>query len=208
LSLLHIYPIVEGQGEDKSIRILLQRVWSELLGGEYVNVLKSYRGSRDSLVKAGELDKALGLAVLKLRSASAQSRSMILILLDAHSDLPCVLGPHLLARARKLRADADISCVIANLEYETWFVAAAESLRDFLNLTGSSIISDDPERARQGKGWIQKNFRGPKYSETIDQPAMTQAMDLHLCRQRSPSFDKLCRELARRLEPRTMEKRS
>jgi predicted ATPase len=37
-----------------------------------------------------------------------------------------------------------------------------------------------------------------KYSETIDQPAMTADMDLSLCRRRSPSFDKLCRELEKR----------
>lgn len=34
---------------------------------------------------------------------------------------------------------------------------------------------------------------------TVDQPAMTSHMDLHLARERSPSFDKLCRELERRL---------
>jgi hypothetical protein len=92
----------------------------------------------------------------------------------------------------------DVSCVIANLEYETWFVAAAESLGEFLDISDNSSISSDPERDHQGKGWIQRKFRGIKYSETVDQPAMTKAMDLALCRQRSPSFDKLCRELEAR----------
>ena len=32
-----------------------------------------------------------------------------------------------------------------------------------------------------------------------NQPRMTAAMDLALCRRRSPSFDKLCRELKQRL---------
>ena len=100
-----------------------------------------------------------------------------------------------MALARQIRADADVSCVIANIEYETWFVAAAESLDEFLSLEDGSAIPVDPEHARHGKGWIQKRFRGPGYSETADQPRMTQAMDLALCRQRSPSFDKLCREL-------------
>ncbi len=207
MSRLRVLPIVEGHGEDSSIRILLQRIWNELLGGESLEVLKPIRGSRHKLVKASELGRALNLAVPKLRAASSQSPSMILVLLDADSDLPCVLGPTLLSLARQVRSDADVSCVIANLEYETWFVAAAESLSEFLNLSGRPSIPGDPEKARQGKGWIQKNFRGPKYSETIDQPAMTQAMDLALCRKRSPSFDKLCRELERRLEPRAMERR-
>lgn len=43
---------------------------------------------------------------------------------------------------------------------------------------------------------------GTKYSETQDQPRMTAQMDLALCRRRCPSFDKLCRELASRVEMR------
>jgi hypothetical protein len=193
-------PIVEGHGEDSSIRILLQRIWREILGGESLEVLKPIRGKRHRLVKPSELGRALNLAVPKLRAASSQSPAMILVLLDADSDLPCVLGPSLLALAKEVRGDADVSCVIANLEYETWFVAAAESLSAFLDLSRDSPIPSDPERDRQGKGWIQRKFRGTKYSETIDQPAMTRAMDLALCRRRSPSFDKLCRELERRLQ--------
>jgi hypothetical protein len=198
LSRLRVLPIVEGHGEDSSIRILLQRIWTELLGGEYLEVLKPIRGKRHKLVKPTELGKALNLAVPKLRAAG--SKGLILVLLDADDDLPCILGPSLLALARGVRADADISCVIANIDYETWFVAAAESLSEFLDVANDLAASKDPERARQGKGWIKQKFRGIKYSETIDQPAMTQAMDLALCRQRSPSFDKLCRELERRLQ--------
>jgi hypothetical protein len=203
LSRLRVLPVVEGHGEDNSVRILLQRIWGELFGGEYIEVLKPIRGKRHQLVKAAELGKALNLAVLKLREPSRQTPSMILVLLDADSDPPCILGPSLLALAREIRADADVSCVIANIEYETWFVAAAESLSEYLDLPVNSAIPGDPERARHGKGWIQKNFRGVKYSETVDQPTMTQAMDLALCRQRSPSFDKLCRELEARLERNT-----
>lgn len=208
MSRLRVLPIVEGHGEDGSIRILLQRIWRELLGGESLEVLKPIRGKRHQLIKAAELGRALNLAVPKLRAASSQSPAMVLVLLDADSDLPCVLGPNLLSLARQVRGDADVSCVIANLEYETWFVAAAESLSEFLDLSGRPSIPGDPEKARQGKGWIQKNFRGPKYSETIDQPAMTQAMDLALCRRNSRSFDKLCRELEQRLHPSHKESRS
>jgi hypothetical protein len=37
------------------------------------------------------------------------------------------------------------------------------------------------------------------YAETVDQPRLTAAMDLQMCRERSKSFDKLCRELEKRL---------
>lgn len=199
MSRLRIAPIVEGHGEDNAIRILLQRVWAELLGGEYVEVIKPIRGKRTKLVQSSELARAIDLAVLKLRSSSSGDPAVVLILVDAESDLPCILGPHMLSIARGHRSDVDISCVIANVEYETWFVAAAESLGDYLDLAADHAVPDFPETSRQGKAWIQRRFKGVKYSETVDQPAMTSRMDLSLARTRSPSFDKLCRELEARL---------
>ena len=200
MSRLRVVPIVEGQGEDKSVRALLERVWYELLGGEYIEVLKALRGKRLKLVNEQELERALDLAVSKLRIKHSDDPTMVLILLDADSDLPCILGPQLLAHARDLRSDADIACVIANVEYETWFVAAAESLAAFMDLARGPAVPEDPERTHQRKKWVQDRFRGIRYKPAADQPRMTQAMDLALCRQRSPSFDKLCRELEARLE--------
>ena len=195
---LRIVPIVEGHGEYNSIRILLQRVWSELLGGDYVEVVKPIRGSRGRLVQSAELSRAVDLAALKLKAAEPDERGLVLILVDADEDQPCELGPRLLDEARRHRPDMDISCVVAKVEYETWFVAAARSLVRHLNLAEEEIPAD-PEDQRAGKAWIQKHFHGFKYSETVDQPAMTSEMDLAECRRRSPSFDKLCRELEKRL---------
>jgi hypothetical protein len=123
-----------------------------LLGGEYIEVLKPIRGNRFKLAKAPELGRALDLAALKLRGEGASTPSMVLVLLDAESDLPCILGPTLSSYAEKARPDVDVSCVIANIQYETWFIAAAESLTEFVDLSGGSEIPANPEAARQGKG--------------------------------------------------------
>lgn len=197
MSRLRIVPIVEGHGEYNSIRTLLQRIWSELLGGDYVEVVKPIRGSRGQLVQSSELGRAVDLAALKLRVTEPAERGLVLILVDADEDQPCELGPRLLEEARRRRPDVDIACVVAKVEYETWFAAAARSLGRHLDLTGAEI-PDDPEGQRAGKAWIQRHFAGGKYSETVDQPAMTSEMDLAECRRRAPSFDKLCRELEKR----------
>ncbi|HYO13217.1 MAG TPA: DUF4276 family protein [Thermoanaerobaculia bacterium] len=199
MSRLCVLPIIEGHGEDGSIRTLLQRIWTELLDGEYVEVLKPIRVNRYKVVQSEELGRVVNLAAAKLREATSDDPSMILILIDAENDAPCVLGPDLLRRAREHRGDVDISCVLANVQYETWFVAAAPSLGDHLDLSGDTKLPESPEAARLGKAWIKKRIRGIKYSETVDQPSMTKAMDLSLCRSKSPSFDKLCRELEVRL---------
>jgi hypothetical protein len=102
--------------------------------------------------------------------------------------------------ARAVRSDIDVFCVIANIEYETWLIAGADSLGNYLDLSQDRKLPHDPEARRLGKAWIQQRFRKKaRYSPTADQPAMTSRMDLRLARERSPSFDKLCRELEKRL---------
>lgn len=195
MSLLRIAPIVEGHGEIQAIRILLERVWCELLGGQYLDVLAPFREPRSKLVLPAQLARVVQTVGLKLRDAGRRQPmpALILILLDADEDLPCVIGPQILDGARKAAAHLDITCVIANVEYETWFVAAASSLGEYLHVPAR--LPERPEQTGQGKGWIQQHFRRSKYSEPLDQPRMTARMDLSLCRARCPSFDKLCREL-------------
>ncbi len=198
---LRVAAIVEGHGECAAVRLLLTRIWQELLGGECIDVLQPIRQKRHKLAKQNELGKAVQLAAMKLAVApGVLMPSAILILVDADEDLPCRLAPELLGWAKTARSDVDTICIIANVAYETWFIAAAESLRDYLNLPGVEEIPVAPEQQRLGKGWIKRHFKGAKYSETQDQPSMTAKMDMAMCRSRSPSFDKLCRELALRCE--------
>ncbi len=67
---LRVAPIVEGHGEFNAVRTLLQRIWTELLGGEFIDVLQPVRQPRSQLVKKDGLLKAVGLAVNKLAYSS------------------------------------------------------------------------------------------------------------------------------------------
>lgn len=198
MSQLRVVPIVEGHGEVAAVRILLQRIWTELLQGEYLAVEQPIRQSRNRLDDRDELKRAVQLAKLKLDAADDSiERGFILLLidLDPFSGPPCKLAPSLTEWMNEDHGDVDTACVLANLEYETWFVAAAESLR----LADTDDVPDEPERARSGKKWVRDRMQDRRYSETVDQPALTEQMDLRLARSRSPSFDKLCRELEARL---------
>lgn len=86
-----------------------------------------------------------------------------------------------------LDADDDLPCELG-----------PSLLEQFLELDDGEI-ADDPEERGLQKAWIERRFRALKYSETVDQPAMSAKLDLALCRRRSPSFEKLCRELEQRL---------
>jgi hypothetical protein len=200
MSRITIAPIVEGYGDEAAVRILLQRVWQELLSGEHAEVLRPIRRSRGRFLQeeGNDLERSVNLAMNKL---GQEGGGLILILVDAEEDCERMgpLGPLLLGRAHRARNDADIAVIIANVMWETWFVAAADSLGAYLDLNDEAAPTD-PEGHHLGKGWIKQRMRGGKYSETVDQAALTARMDLTLCRQRSPSFDKLCRELEGRCQ--------
>lgn len=201
---LRVVPIVEGHGEVAAVRTLLERIWYELLGGDSLEILQPIRQPRSKIVKPDELLRAVRLAKLKLaqghpfENGGEEARGTVLLLIDADDDLPCELAPQLVEIVLHNEADVDFACVIANPEYETWFVGAAESLGRPLTLGSGEEVPDDPESARSKKGWLEAHFSGP-YSPTVDQPKLTAAMDLSLCRDRCRSFDKLCRELDQRL---------
>lgn len=202
MSRLRVAPIVEGHGDVQAFPILLRRIWAELLGGEYIEVLKPIRAKRDQLTKPENpaLCDTVQLAARNLLHPNRDPMpGLILVLVDAEDDLACQFGPTLLKRAQACRSDIDITSVIANRCYETWFAAAADSLRHELDLTSDTEFPSDPETQNLRKGWVEKRIRRAKYSETFDQARLTAIMDLSQCRTKCPSFDKLCRELEGRL---------
>ena len=189
-----ILPIVEGHGEVEAIRTLLQRVWNELLGGNYIHVLRPFRVPKGKILKEEELIRYLKLAELKLDQEQKYVKRAILVLFDADADLPCILAKQVLEMIAASGLQTPSFCVIANKEFETWFVASADTMpNEFSDLEGG--VAEMAELEGRGKLWVKEHFQR-HYSETADMPRLTKQMDLGLVRDRCPSFDKLCRELA------------
>jgi hypothetical protein len=207
---LYIVPIVEGQTEAGCVERLLQRVWTELLGGPIrLQVLAPSRGQRDALISASgtTLVEKVEEAHTKLSRHLRRDRSgtgLLLLLLDAEGDCPKELGPRLLQTARHARSDADIACVLAKQMFENWVVAGASTLAGVNGLPDPLHLPDDPED-RSGAWWLEQQLRSKtrtrRYKKTVDAAVFVQRLNLEQCRARSPSFDKLCRELAGRLPP-------
>ncbi|QEH32156.1 hypothetical protein OJF2_06250 [Aquisphaera giovannonii] len=196
---LRIGLIVEGHGEYEAVRMLLQRIWYELLGGDSLDVARPFRFPQGTLLKEEGLKQAVDTVRIKLGPDSPGGiRALILILLDSEGKCPRELAPRLLAWAKEARTDADIACVLPHPMFETWFAAAAASLAGVNGLPANLPAPDDPEGQSFGKSWLRRQLPR-KYSEPVDQPRFAARMDLAQCRARSPSFDKLCRELERRL---------
>jgi hypothetical protein len=206
---LLVAPIVEGETEERCIKILLSRVWRELLAAaerEELCVLEPNPTKRASLVKndhpemAQKVEQSFRRLKSRIRRPDAD-QGFILLLLDADEDCPATVAPRLLERARAARRDADIACVLAKRELENWFKAAAASLAGVSGLPNELSAPANPEEG-SGDAWLtrqmQRQDRRRKYTKPADAVELARRMDLQQCRDHSPSFDKLCRELEAR----------
>lgn len=204
MSRILVAPIVEGHGDADAVRVLIQKIWT-YIGGEHAEILRPNRQPRTRLLQSDQehLANAINFAATKLTHSSFPGHKAILILLDAEDD--CAkhgsLGPLITKRAKEIRNDLDIFCVIANTMYETWFVASMDSLDNYFTLDDNKTKPSDPEGERRGKKWVKQYYK-KTYSPSIDQAKLSSGIDVSECRKKSKSFDKFCRELEKRL---TME---
>jgi hypothetical protein len=188
-----VVPIVEGQGEVAALPVLLRRLTLRIDGDRWADVRTPIRVGRGSIIKAGGLERYVDLA-----SRTALGGGSVLLVLDADDDCPATLGPVLLARAQAVRPDVPKAVVLANREYEAWFLASATSLQGVRGLPQDLEAPPDPEGIRDAKGWLkQRRTDGLSYSPSIDQPAISAVFDLEAARSGSASFDKLWRDVER-----------
>jgi hypothetical protein len=183
---MRIQSIVEGHGEMSAVPVLLRRL--TISARQPVEVLRPIRRPRSTLVKQDGLQRAIELAAKYVSRNDA-----ILVIFDADGDCPAELAPRLLAWARAARPDRRTAVVMANNEFEAWFLAAAESLAVAGKLAHGTSSHPDPESVRDAKGWLSAHM-SRRYSETIDQPAFAAGFDLASGRS-TPSFLKLEREV-------------
>jgi hypothetical protein len=188
--------VVEGQGDVVSLPLLLVRLVRDINPNIVPVVSPPVRVKRDRFVAdAREFERSLMLA-----SRFAGDRNPVLIVLDSEGSCPAELGPRLLGKARSISAGRPVGCVVAHQEYEAWFLAAPECVRDHFELDATPTPPPDPESKQGVREWIKRQLpRGKTYKETTDQPALTRLLDLEKSRS-IPSFDKLYREVARLIQ--------
>ena len=90
-----------------------------------------------------------------------------MVLLDADDDCPAQLGPQILERARRVVPHRSVSVVLANREYEGWFLAAAISLHGQRGFAFDNPPNFEPERVRNAKGRLGERIAGGKYLSLI-----------------------------------------
>jgi hypothetical protein len=191
-----IASIVEGDGEVPALPKVLFRL-AHQLSFWHLRAPTPMRVPRGKLVAEGGIEDAVSAMAQRVGASGG-----VLVLLDADNDCPAILGPALLKRAQAARPDVPISVVVANREFEAWFLAAASSLAGSHGFPHDLAPPRNPERIRGAKEWLSRHRpKGQPYKPTIDQAALASVFDMEAARRGSPSFDKFCRDVQALLGP-------
>lgn len=192
----NVAAIVEGDGEVAALPVLLRRIGEWLTPEVYAEISYPIRVRRDQFLnKENEFSRHL-----KLAASKCGEDGWILILFDADDDCPAELANQILKRAQAIINYRSISVVLANREFEAWFIASAESLHGHRGFNFSPDDFTDPEQPRDAKGWIKARMNSKSYGETTDQPAFSARIDLQKAYNRSRSFRKLCNEWSKQFD--------
>ena len=187
--MIAIASIVEGDGEVSALPVLLRRLSDWLPASEYPQPLPPIRVRRDRfLSREDEFRKQLLLA-----AAKCGEQGWILVVLDADDDCPATLAAAIYRRAQQYVAHRKLSVVIANREFEAWFIAAAHSLDGYRGFRVPPVVVY-AEVPRDAKGWLSDHIDGGAYRTVLDQPAFAAKIDLKQAFDNSRSFRKLCKE--------------
>jgi hypothetical protein len=180
-----IQPIVEGQGDEAAVPLLLRRLRDEAQAWG-LEVGRPHRKRRTQLVKKDSLQSAVRVAALRENCAA------ILVLFDADDDCPKELAPTLEAWAREAAGGKPCAVVMANREYEAWFLASIEALRGKGAILPDATSHHEPEAPRDAKGQLERCMaHGASYSPTVDQAALTAHLDLESAYRGCRSFRRL-----------------
>ncbi len=147
------------------------------------------------------MNKAEIERVIELTTLKATYLGSILILLDEDYHCPFYIGPKILKAAVESRGDFAIGVVLAKQEFESWFLASAESLGGKCDLKSNLTSPVNFEGIRDAKGWLSNQMANQmKYKPRIHQAQFSEIIDMQLARSRSDSFDKFYREVTRLID--------
>jgi len=192
----YIAPIVEGHGEVEAVPALLQRIAEMEAPDRLLEVNRPIRVKAGSFLNDQDYFKRY---VTLASSKAAQEGGFVLILLDCEDECPATLGPDILRRARAVRNDVTYVVGLAYREYESWFLAAARSLRGLRGLPSDLEPPGNVDGIRDAKGWLGSRMTVP-YDPVMHQVEFSRIFDLIQARANA-SFDRLYKRVSEALGP-------
>lgn len=188
-----VVPIVEGHGDAAAVPVLLRRLVDIAKAWHAVRIGQPIRCNRGQLVKQGELRKRVRLARLR-RNCGA-----ILIIFDSDKDCPVELAAQVREWAVAEAGPVPCDVVLAEPEYEAWFLAAVESLREHHSVKSNAQSHPEPESPPGAKGGLEAMMH-ISYSERTHQPAFSAIFCMAAAFEHCRSFRKLVGSFGRLME--------
>jgi hypothetical protein len=196
-----ILAIVEGHGEQTAVPALLRRWFRHRRFHNFETPDLAIRAPGSGALKcAHDADDELGIEYY-VEMAAAQRPDGILVVLDADDE--CLerakrgrpgLGPEICDRARAVAPHIPIEVVVANREYEAWFLAGLKALRRAGKLPPDTRLSTPLsaiEDIRDCKKHVTR-LLGRRYEESTDQAELSEALPYtSAMTRRSRSYRKL-----------------
>jgi hypothetical protein len=199
-----ILAIVEGHGEERAVPVLLRRWFRHRRYDNFETRDLAIRASGSGALKCPHDEKEdLGIEAY-VAMAAAERPDGILVVIDADDE--CIaragasrggLGPELRVRARAVAPHIPIEVVVADREYEAWFLAALPALRRAGKIPRGARLPTlaHLERIRDCKKPL-RGLLGRPYEEATDQADFTDALPFTAgMAARSRSYGKLMRAL-------------
>ena len=172
--------------------MLLRRLVDAAKAWEEIRIGQPNRCKRSELVDQFELKKRVRLARLR------KDCGAVLVVFDSDDDCPVELAAQVRGWAV---AEAGPACevVLAQREYEAWFLATAESLRTHHSVRSDAESHPHPESPRDAKGRLEAMMH-ISYSERIHQPAFSDAFCMAAAYARCRSFRSLISAFGRLMD--------
>lgn len=189
-----IAPIVEGQGEELALRVLVQCLLGErFAGAPHVAVDRPHRVPRGRMLKPEHLGRVVEL---HQRRVCQEGAGGVLVLLDLDDDDLADVRERVHAAGGR----GDLQVVVAVKEFEAWFLADVESLRAHRSVRVTAESHPNPEGVRGAKEALSDRMLVP-YKETLHQPAFCSLIDLDLVERRCQSFGAFVQAISRIVSP-------
>lgn len=181
-----IAPIVEGHGEVPAVREIVTRIGLELLDGTWIEVAQPFRLDSGKMRKPEELAKAIRFATARVEGPGG-----VLVLRDGDdADIDCPVQLAQLLRPGHNLVSVKVEIVVAYQEYESWFLAAADSLRGHPDVRNDAAAPANPEGKRGAKRELEKLML-ESYKETRHQAKFSALIDLKTASKNSRSFRRM-----------------
>jgi uncharacterized protein DUF4276 len=180
-----IQPIVEGYGEVAAVPVLLRRFQDEAKSYGF-QIAKPIRRKRSELTTEIQVRRSVRLAL------GTPNCVGVLIVFDSDDDCPKHLGPTVQGWAQAEAGAIPCEVVVANREYEAWFISAIESLRGVRGVRQDATSHPAPETIRDCKGALEDRMDADmSYSPRVDQAALTAQLDFRQAHVACRSFRRM-----------------